>query len=408
MVGVSLVLTLASCSSGSESSTPTTAAPTTATPTPTTAAVTTTTIALRAPTPAALLAVVERWRQGNGAPGVVAAVQIGTGTPTIVVTGTDAKTGAPLDPHVPFAVASITKTFVGALALQLVDEGKLSLDDLLVKYVPDFPNADRITVRQLLTHTSGLPPEGDDAGPSPYSAGFEDLILANLDKSFTPDEILAFVRDRPLDFEPGTGVQYSNVNTILLAKVVETVTGADLTAALHQRLIDPLGLTHTYYAPTETGQEATSGVFTLVPDGPLLNTADFPSIGLLSALGAAAGMISNVDDLLTWGTSYLRSGAMGSVDLSQSRFAVNDRGLGLDVIVFAKGVGGCAFAHGCPPGSDLLGVLGTGGLPGTNSVVAYFPEWDVTIVALANSSLVDVDHVLLGRLLDEIVGRPVS
>ena len=70
---------------------------------------------------------------------------------------------------------------------------------------------------QLLTHTSGIPPEGDDAGQSPYSAEFEELILANLAKSFTPDEILAFVRDRPLDFEPGTGVQYSNINTILLA-----------------------------------------------------------------------------------------------------------------------------------------------------------------------------------------------
>ncbi len=52
--------------------------------------------------------------------------------------------------------------------------------------------------------------------------------------------------------------------------------------------------------------------------------------------------------------------------------------------------------------------MGTGGLPGANTVVAYFPEWDVTIVALANSSLVDVDHVLLGRLLDTVVGRPVS
>ena len=354
------------------------------------------------------MGVLDQWRQGNGAPGVVAAVQVGTGTPTIVASGADAKTGAPLDPHVPFAVASITKTFVGALVLQLVDDGTVGLDDRLAKYVPDFPNADRITLRQLLTHTSGIPPEGDDAGQSPYSAEFEELILANLSKSFTPDEILAFVRDRPLDFEPGTGVQYSNINTILLAKVVETVIGTDLTTALHQRLIDPLGLSHTYYAATETGEEATSGVFTLAAGGPLVNTADFPSIGLLSALGAAGAMVSNVDDLLTWGAQYLRAGAMGHVDLSRSRFAVNDQGLGLGVIVFAAGVGGCVFAHGCAPGSELLGVMGTGGLPGANTVVAYFPEWDITIVALANSSLVDVDHVLLGRLLDEVVGHPVS
>jgi D-alanyl-D-alanine carboxypeptidase len=354
------------------------------------------------------VAVLDEWRQGNGAPGAVAAVQIGTEPATIVASGTDAKTGAPLDPHVPFPVASITKTFVGALVLQLVEEGSVALDDPLAEYLPSFPNADRITIRQLLTHTSGIPPEGDDAGTSPYSAEFEDLILHNLDKSFTPDEILTFVRDRPLDFEPGTGVQYSNINTILLAKVVETVSGTDLTTAFHQRLIDPLGLSHTYFGVTETGEEPTSGVFTLAPGGPLLNTADFPSIGLLSALGAAGAMISSVDDLLVWGTRYLRAGAMDHVDLSESRFAVNDQGLGLGVIVFATGVGGCVFAHGCEPGTELLGVMGTGGLPGANTVVAYFPAWDVTIVALANSSLVDVDHVLLGRLLDEVVGQPVA
>ena len=107
----------------------------------------------------------------------------------------------------PWAIASITKTFVGALALQLIDEGKLGLDDTVAKTV-DFPNGDRITVSELLTHTSGLPPEGDDGvGPSPYQDAFYKLVLGNLDKQFTPAEILAFVRDRPLEFDPGTGVQ---------------------------------------------------------------------------------------------------------------------------------------------------------------------------------------------------------
>jgi D-alanyl-D-alanine carboxypeptidase len=374
----------------------------------TAAAATTTTIAVQAPSPGALLAVVGRWRQQYDVPGAVAAVQVGTEPPVIVASGTDARTGAPLDPHVPFPVASITKTFVGALILQLVDDGELALDDRVATYVPGFPNAERITLRQLLTHTSGIPPEGDDAGPSPYSDVFEDLLVANLDKSFTPDEVLAFVRDRPLYFDPGTGVEYSNVNTILLAKVVEAVTGNDLTTAFHERLIGPLGLTHTYYGATETGETPASGVFTLVDGGPLVNTADFPSRGLLSLLGAAGGLISNVDDLLTWGTEYLRAGALGQVDLARSRFEVDAQGLGLGVVVFGAGVGGCVFSHGCTPETALIGVMGTGGLPGTNSVVAYFPEWDVTIVGIGNSSLSDVDHELLGLLLDEVVGHQVS
>ncbi len=133
-----------------------------------------------------------------------------------------------------------------------------------------------------------------------------------------------------------------------------------------------------------------------------------PRRGLLSLLGAAGGLISNVDDLLTWGTEYLRAGALGHVDLAQSRFEVDAQGLGLGVVVFGAGVGGCVFSRGCTPETALIGVMGTGGLPGTNSVVAYFPEWDVTIVGIANSSLSDVDHELLGLLLDEVVGHQVS
>ena len=119
-------------------------------------------------------------------------------------------------------------------------------------------------------------------------------------------------------------------------------------------------------------------------------------------------MVSNVDDLLEWSHEYLRKGTAGHADLSQSRFAVTDNGLGLSVAVWAPDVGGCVYAHGCPPGTHYLAVMGAGGLPGTNSVVAYFPEFDVTIVALANSSLTDVDHDLLHRLLEEVLGHPVG
>ena len=400
------VVALAACSSSSGAQgSATTVLPTRTVP----ASTTTTAVPLTAPTIDDLSGVLDQWIQANQVPGAVAAVRVGSGTPVIVAAGVDAKTGAPLDVDVPVAIASITKTFTAALALHLVDRGRLGLDDSLARYLPTFPNADRITIRELLSHTSGLPPLGGDAGPDQYSDDFQKLILANLAKSFTPDEILDFVRDRPLLFPPGQGVQYSNINTILLAKVIEKVTGIEITTLFHQQLIDPLGLTHTYYGATETGPDAAAGVFKLTDDGPLLNTADFPSRGLLSAIGVAGGMVSNVDDLLTWGEHYLREGALGHVDLSQSRFQVEPtKGVGLGVIVWNPGVGGCAFNGGCPSGASLLGVMGVGSLPGTNSVVAYFPTWDLTIVAFANSNLVDVDHDLLGLLLEKVVSHPVS
>ena len=127
-----LVITACASSGGSVAAPPTTAP------------------ALALPTEAVVAALVDRWRADYDVPGAVVAVRVGDGPPLIVATGTDAKTGAPLDAHVPFPIASITKTFVGALALQLVDEGKLALDDALSTYVPDFPDADRITIKPIL------------------------------------------------------------------------------------------------------------------------------------------------------------------------------------------------------------------------------------------------------------------
>jgi D-alanyl-D-alanine carboxypeptidase len=385
--------------------TTTTVAPSTTAPTTTTVAPTTTSALPRLPAADSLTAILDDWRLAHNVPGVVVAVRVGTEPPLVIADGTDAKTGAPLVADVPFAIASITKTFIGAVALQLIDEGRLALDDSLSQYLPDFPNGERITVRQLLTHTSGLAPEGSDGvGPSAYDEAFRQLVLANLDKTFTADEILAYVRDRPLDFEPGTGVQYSNVNTILLGRIIEIVTGTPLTSVLHQRLLDPLGLAHTYFEAVEDGPRPTPGLFTLTDGGAILNTADFPTRGVLSSIGAAGAMVSNVDDLVLWSEHFLRAGAFGHTDLHDSRFAVDPSGLGLGVIVWAPGVGGCVFQRGCPDGTSLLGVMGAGSIPGTNSAVVYFPRWDLTVIALANSSLVDLQGDLVSRILEQVVG----
>ena len=357
-----------------------------------------------------LVAFLDRWRFDTGTPGVVVGLRLGGATPLVVASGKDAHTAKPLAQDALFAIASITKTFVGALALQLVDNGRLGLDDTLDRYIPDFPNAERITVRQLLTHTSGLAPEGSEGVgfTGPYAEPFQQPILANLDRTFTTDEIIAYVRDRPLLFEPGTGVQYSNVNTILLGRVIEVIVGTDLTTALREDLLGPLGLAHTYYEAIEDGPRPTAGLFTLGGGDTVLDTADFPSRGLGSALGAAGAMVSDADDLLAWSDAFLRAGAFGHPDLADSRFEVTPNGLGLGVVVWSPLVGGCVFVGGCPPTRRLLGVMGVGSLPGTNSAVAYFPGWDVTIVALANSSLVDVEGILVDCLLSRVIGHPIS
>ena len=133
---------------------------------------------------------------------MVLGMRFGDGEPLIVADGEDADSGAPLTADGAFEIASITKTFTGALALDLIDAGELGLDDTIEAYVKGFPNGDRITIRHLLTHASGLYPPWLEVGDTPYSQEITDLVSSDLEHSFTPEEVLELVKDRPLQFRP--------------------------------------------------------------------------------------------------------------------------------------------------------------------------------------------------------------
>src|SRR5262249_54390488 len=144
----------------------------------------------------------ERYIAKNDAPGAIVATSVRGGPTTVVTTGVaDRRTMTPIHDDDVFRIASVTKTFVGALVLTLVDEGKVHLDDTIDRYGIDFPHASAITVRQLLNHTSGLAPEGSDRSSNdPEAAPFQALVARDLTHHFTEDEILAYVADRPLRF----------------------------------------------------------------------------------------------------------------------------------------------------------------------------------------------------------------
>lgn len=130
-----------------------------------------------------------------------------------------------------FQIASISKQFLGALVLLLEDEGKLSLDDKVTKYMPEVTGADRITIRQLLSHTSGL----QDFWPQDYS-------FAAMEKPTAPGGIVDRWAKKPLDYEPGTRWQYSNTGYVVAGMIAEKVGGAPLWAQFEQKLFQPLGI----------------------------------------------------------------------------------------------------------------------------------------------------------------------
>jgi D-alanyl-D-alanine carboxypeptidase len=152
----------------------------------------------------------------------------------------------PLDGR--FRVGSITKTFVSTVVLQLVGEGRVGLDDPVERYLPGLlPDGDKITVRMLLQHTSGLYNFTQALPLDP--AGFEAIRY----KHWEPEELVALATAKPLDFPPGTSWSYSNTGYVVAGLLIEKVTKRPYAAAVQQRVLRPLGLDDTVVPGDRTG-----------------------------------------------------------------------------------------------------------------------------------------------------------
>lgn len=143
-----------------------------------------------------------------------------------------------------FRVASISKTFMSVLILKLVQQGKIGLDDKMVKYLPKnldkdlIPNVQQITIRQLLNMTSGIP-EYYDLDVDEYLARFPYKV-------WSPQDTLKFAADLKPKFTPGSGYEYSNTNYALLQMILRQVTGKELSVNLQEMICEPLGLNNTF------------------------------------------------------------------------------------------------------------------------------------------------------------------
>lgn len=174
-----------------------------------------------------------------GAPGAAVMVRARGDTRHAVRGFADLRTCRPMRPDLRFRAGSITKSFVAAVVLQLVDEGWLALSDTVERWVPGaLPYADEVTLRQLLNHTSGVP---DFVS-----------ILEDRHEDLTPHELVALVGDAPPRFARGTGWAYSNTGYVLLGLVVEALTGEPLEDELADRICRPLGLACTSFPLDDT------------------------------------------------------------------------------------------------------------------------------------------------------------
>jgi D-alanyl-D-alanine carboxypeptidase len=188
----------------------------------------------------------------QGAPGVSAYVGIGNKEWIGVAGVAVVEDGTPMSADMPIRMASITKAFTYAVVSELVKEGKLSREDVLVDLLPaevlhGLPNTDRITISHLLDHRSGLQNFGDQEA-------YYDAIWADLEarrRLFTPMELLEFARDLPALYEPGTDSNYSNTNYFLLGLIIERVEEKLLHETYRERIIEPLGMSNTLFEGAE-------------------------------------------------------------------------------------------------------------------------------------------------------------
>ena len=164
---------------------------------------------------------------------------------------TDAK------PDMRYSIGSVSKQFLAGAILLLVQDGKLSLDDRVSKYLPNLTQAGDVTIRELLSHTSGY----QDYYPQDYVAPF-------MEKSATAESILDQWARKPLDFDPGTRWQYSNTNYVIAGRIVERVTGGPFFSFLAKRILQPLGMTSAIDLDEQTLGSTDAAGYTRFASGP--------------------------------------------------------------------------------------------------------------------------------------------
>jgi CubicO group peptidase (beta-lactamase class C family) len=167
-------------------------------------------------------------------------VRVDTGEEALVNAGFgNSMKGVPASPRMYFRIGSIAIPYLIDLLLQLEDEGKLSLDDKLAKYRPNFPEADEVTLRMLASVTSGYPDWVQE------NEAFQKQLLGNPFRQYSADELLHWAFTLPVACAPGTCFHYAHTNFSILSQVISQVTGKSIAALMRERVLGPLGLDHT-------------------------------------------------------------------------------------------------------------------------------------------------------------------
>ncbi|WP_411101501.1 serine hydrolase domain-containing protein [Streptomyces sp. cmx-4-9] len=292
----------------------------------------------------------------------------------------DTKSGTPMKTDLYTRIGSVTKTFTVTAVLQLVDEGRVRLDDPISQYVDGVPGGAGITVRQLASMRSGLYNYTEDKK-------FLDALRADPQREYTPQQLLDFAFAHPANFPPGTAWEYSNTNTILLGLLIEQMSGQPLDGYLRHHVLDPLKLTDTALPSADRFPEPhAQGYTNFTPDGSVTTATGWNP----SWAWAAGGITSTLEDLHTWAPA-LAEGRLLSPATQAQRLRM--RPVGAPGVSYGLGI------------LQINGWLGHNGeLPGYETIAAHLPQEKATRVVLVNSDADDGNSysTLIGKAVTEI------
>jgi CubicO group peptidase (beta-lactamase class C family) len=270
----------------------------------------------------------------------------------------------PVTAQTTFRIASITKQFTAAAILRLQEERKLSINDKLSQYIPDFPRGNEVTLRELLNHTSGI-----------HSYTREPDFMNRVTNATTTTAIVEEIKKYPYDFDPGAKWDYDNSGYMLLGYIVEKVSGQSYAEFLRENFFQPLGMTNTgvYRANLELPHEALGYSLSKTGFKPALNWD-------MSWAGGAGALYSTVDDLYRWNEAIFNGRVLDAASLKAAFTPVkmnedreNDlwNGYGLGWMV----------------GHDraLREIWHDGGVDGFGSCLLRAPNAAFTAVVLANA-----------------------
>lgn len=279
-----------------------------------------------------------------------------------------------IDTNTIFQIGSITKQFTSAIVLQLLEENRLSLQDSLTKYIPDYPGGNQITIEQLLTHTAGVYNYTNDAA----------FVEHGSTHPISRDSMIARFEYKPLDFSPGKKYSYSNSGYFLLGYIIEKITGQTYFQVVRQRIFQPLHMDHSGFDFTDLNSRD-KAIGYISPEGAV------PAAIIDSSVSFSAGAIyTTVGDLYKWDRALLAGNILGPASQQKAytpHLARYGYGWVIGVVDGKKVV-----QHG-------------GGILGFVSNILRIPEDETCIVMLSNEQgyeylpkmTMDVYSVLSGK-----------